>query len=446
MKSWVSIAALLAGCWLPNLAMGCSCIYSQPAGFIHVNATRLPSNARGALFLPPAQNWYAIAHPADGVVIYGGAPQSLSPSDFAVTANGKPGRLAVEITALNLQRDADSASYERALRFASKETQALFEKHPTPIDWESMLKAGTLVEISAATGLVRVGPVGGFKVGVRYKIEYTGTTNSWTYPAQVEHTIDAASLQTGDAKYGLALDGLAQRRLLNFPASGACSSLEPATVQNFHYVVPDSHKPYQEALLYFSESRAEPPDVAKRGRFKDLHYRSSLCERHHFGEAALGQGAELIAAACGPGAGRASIRGWVGMLEVEDRLRPTELVQVDFDNTNGGSCNGYGMLKQAMASGDARRIEDAVCAANSALGPAPQADDMPSMTDLFALASTGNAQARSCTRGVLAALLTGVPTQPAAFFESYGKLIAADLASPDSAIAERAGSNLDLCR
>jgi hypothetical protein len=447
MKSWVGIAVLLAGCWSPNPAMGCSCMRSEPAGFIHADVTHLPSNARGALFLPPAE-WNPVALPANGILIYGVAPQPLSPSSFTITSDAGPGRLPVEMTVLDLRRDAVGAPSGRAFRFTSKHALARFVKDPVPINWKAMLKAGTLIEVSAMrpAGLVRVGPVGGFKPGRRYTIAYTGVATSWTYPAQVELTIDTSPVRTG-AEYQLALDGEARRQLLEVPDNGGmCSNREPATVQNFHYVIPDSHKPYQDALLYFSESRAEPVGAARRSRFAELNYSSSMCDVHRFGEAALGHGAELISSVCGPGAGRASIRGWVGMLEVEDRLRPTEPVQVDFSSANGGSCNAYGMLKQAMASREAQRTEVAVCEA-LALGPAPQGDDMPSMADLFALTSSGSAQARTCARGVLAALLVIVPAERAAFLKDYGKLLVADLDSAEPAVAEPAESRLfDLWR
>lgn len=442
----VGVAALLAGCWLPNPAMG-SCIAKETAGFIHANATHLPSNARGALFLPPGQLGPAIAYRPDGTYIFGVAPPPLSPSDFAVTSDAEPGFLPVEIVALDLQRGADSVPAKRVFRFASKEAQTLFETDPVPADWEAMVKSGMLVDISdtiRSAGLVRVGPVGGFKAGVHYTIAYTGEQQiGWDYPLRVEHTIDAAALRTDGATYRLALNGPAERRMLKQPVGSGYSGIQAATVQNFHYVVPESHKPYQNALLYFSESRGEPGDACRPGGFTHLHPRSSMCEKGRFGEALLGPGMELISAACGPNAGRASIRGWAGMLEVEDHLQPTGAVQVDFNNTNGGSCNAHGMLKQAMAGGEARRIEEAVCAASSLPWGVPQAGDMPVMTDLFTLASSGSEPARTCTRDVLTGLLMGVPAQRAAFLESYAKLIAADLASSDSDTARQARRNLN---
>ena len=217
MKSRVGIAALLAGCCLPNLAMGCSCIRTEPAGFIHADVTHLPSNARGALFLPPAQV-RPLAFPANGIVVYGAAPQPLLPSAFTVTSGAGPDRLPVEITVLDLRREALVVSSGRAFSFASKQALEHFAKHPVPINWKAMLKAGTLVEISAPlpASLVRVGPVGGFKPGMHYTIAYTGVAGTWTYPAQVEYTIDTAPAPTG-AQYMLALDGAAQRQLLQVP-------------------------------------------------------------------------------------------------------------------------------------------------------------------------------------------------------------------------------------
>ena len=420
------------------------------AGFIHANAAHLPSNARGALFLPPSRSRLAIAYSPDGVYIFGVAPPPPLPSDFTVTSDAEPGFLPVEIVALDLQRGADSVPAKRTFRFASKEAQARFEKDPAPVAWEAMFKSGALVDISdtiRSAGLMRVGPVGGFKPGVRYTIAYMGERQAgWVYPARVEHTIDAAALRTDGARYRLALDGPAGRQMLKMPIDGPYSGFQAATVQNFHYVVPDSHKPYREALLYFSESCGAPADVSGQCGYTNLHHRSDVCEPPSFGEAALGPGMELISAACGPNAGRADIRGWVGMLEVDDQLRPTEAVQVDFDNTNGGSCSAHGMIRQAMASGDARRIEDAVCGASSLYGVAPQASEMPDMIALFTLASSGSERAKACTRAVLAGLLMGVPAQRAAFLDGYGKLIGADLASSDPAIADQAETNLRILR
>src|SRR4051812_9149219 len=102
-RDLVSISALLAGCWLPSLAMG-SCVGMQMAGFIHANAAHLPSNARGALFLPPSRSRLAIAYSPDGVYISGVAPPPPLPSDFTVTSVAEPGFLPVEIVALDLQR------------------------------------------------------------------------------------------------------------------------------------------------------------------------------------------------------------------------------------------------------------------------------------------------------------------------------------------------------
>jgi hypothetical protein len=445
-RYWVSIAALLAGCWLPNLAMGRSCIAMETAGFIHANATHLPSNARGALFLPPSQLRPAIAYRPDGTYIYGVAPPPLAPSDFAITSDAAPGFLPVEIVALDLQRGADSVPAKRVFRFASKEAQAHFEGDPAPVDWEGLFNSGAVVEISdtiRSAGLLRVGPVGGFKAGVRYTIAYTGKRElGWVYPDLVEHTIDAAALQSDGARFRLVLDGLPERRMLEKAVHLGASSVDAATVQNFHYEVPERYRLYRDALLYFSESRGEPAGATSPGGYTNLHHRTHSCERLGFGEAARGPGVELISAACGPSAGRAGIRGWVGMFEVEDRLRSTNAVQVNFDKSNGGSCSAYGMVKHAMASGDARRIEDAVCAAGQPYGLAPPAGDMPDLTALFTLASSGSARARACTRGALAGLLIGVPAQREAFLERYARLIAPDLASVDPAIADHAATNL----
>ncbi|MES2014921.1 MAG: hypothetical protein V4484_00385 [Pseudomonadota bacterium] len=452
---WRNVVALVAGVLLANTALGCSCDVKQPAGFIHAGVAHLPANARGALFLPPTDGQAILAR-GPGVVLYGRVPSPVASSAFQIGSNADAAPLAVQLTPLDLSRDAASAPAEAAYRFVRKEDQEAFDKHPGPVDWTALLASGKLVDISdkvlAATQMLRVAPAGGFVPGYRYTIAYVGAAANWRYPAVVVHQIDASPSAGGAGSYSLALDGLPQRRLLARSTSdGSCSMNQPAIVQDFHYVVPASLQPYQQAVLMFSEMQAQ-----SAASFSSLGYQAHACESTGFGEAALGGGHDLLDIACDVPSGKIALRGWAGMLEVEDRLHRTESVVVEVSKVRGRACNGLGMLKEAFAARDAAQIAHLACAVEREAArdtpvildedgepvrepmPALAAQQFPAARDLASLVFVVDGRIQQCGRRLLARVLEHAPGQPDTLSKEFGVAFAAQLATADIDTADDA--------
>ncbi|WP_426106295.1 hypothetical protein [Massilia sp. TSP1-1-2] len=438
---------MLAATMWPQAALACSCNFAEEAGFIHADMKQLPANACGALFLPTRPPQASILRAEGDFVIYSGVPRALSPSSFTMTSTLDKGPIPVRITRVTLPGAADGIAAPRAFRFASAADRARFRVSSRPLNWQAMLRAGRLIDISAAmqaaTGLVRIGPTAGFKAGARYAIAYQGPSASWRYPAKVEHAIDAAPVTMTGADYALALDGRPERKMMARPAGGSCGYASAATVQDFHYVVPDGLKRYAGAILYFSAIRADGGPTKASTPFAQLLYQSNACDVPKLGATARGNGADMILMPCDGAGGRVSIRGWAGMLEVEDTLRPSGITGVDFANPKGASCTGFGMLKQALASGNKERIAQAVCMTGHAQGGELSAGDVAAMPDLLKLASTTSAasasvSAKGCARAALATLFILAPAQSRAFVEPFGKLLAQDMVSSDAKLARDA--------
>jgi hypothetical protein len=167
--------------------------------------------------------------------------------------------------------------------------------------------------------LARVAPVGGFKPGAHYTIRYMNNKERWRYPAQTDFFIDAEPLQLDDASLQLALDGAPARQLLPLePRSGMCSSQQPAVVQNFHYELPAAYQQYN------PQSTTAPIWRRPRPALLRLALRRSRVWHHRTGRYARSRLQHLR--------GRKGSRqhsGWAALLEVEDRVRPTNVLTSD---------------------------------------------------------------------------------------------------------------------
>ncbi len=434
----ISMLALVTLLSLPFGALACSCAFKEQAGFIHASVEHLPSNARGALFLQPKETAGVILRQHEGIVIYGAMPRVLPPSSFTITSSVDEGPIPVAVTPLRLPGAAEGMAAPRAFRFVRAADQARYGDGSRPMDWQAMLRAGKLIDITARIGaapdLVRIGPAGGFKPGARYTITYKGKAGNWRYPAKVEHAIDSEPVDLAGAAYALVLDGPVQRRALPVPEGGSCSALMPMIVQDFHYVIPAAQSRYANAMMYFSAIR----DARANARFEQLEYTSSNCDVPALGATARGNGADMVTRQCSLTPGRVSIRGWAGLLEVEDRLTPTAQTEIDLDKATGSSCTKFGMLKEALASGDKERIEVAACSASQGQETPPAPGDLPATADLLTLAATGSDTARSCAKGALSALLISAPGHTSATLEQFGSLLASDMTSTDVHTARQA--------
>lgn len=372
---------LLAFCLLFALpgASACSCIFREEAGFIHANLNQLPANARGALFQLP----YA-------------------------------SRITLKATAFTIESD----------------------RHPQPLKAEiSWPRLGTTAQhLLRERMLARVGPVGGFQPGARYTITYHGKVADWAYPTRTEFTIDTAALDVGD--YQLQLTSGPVRRLVQLVDDGGmCASNQPAVVAEFSYVIPDRYAAYRSAMIYASET------VDSAGKARLIAHSAMLCAPWTLVATANENGSDMVHASCERPGTAVAVRGRAGLLEVEDQLRTTNLLPVDFKAAIGRACTGYGMLKEAIAEADRERIADLVCALGAEAWrpnpPPPSA--VPSFTTLLALGRARGAPPKECVYNASLRWIDDFQADPALL----GPDLLEDLQSNDEARIARATQTLD---
>lgn len=446
-KLWRAIAApvVLLACF-SGVAAACSCPGTELAGFIHADVIRLPANARGALFLPPRSKLEPVARVAPAIMLYQGEVGTLSAASFEITSDTDARSLQPVLTWPDLGRDGGQPAPGRAFRFLRSEVDAERAHKLKQSDVERMLRSGVLVEITAqladAGRLVRIGPVGGFKPGSRYQVRFLGDPAGFAFPGKVEHVIDLQPLDTA-VDFGLALDGPPSARLLPLATgSGSCGNLQPALVQDFHYRIPASYRPYLDALVFFSQSR----EGGANG-FAAIRYRSASCGPDTFGRTALDEAKDIFHTSCSARPPTVAIRGWAGLLEVEDRLHPTQVEQVDTARAAGDACTGFGMLAQALAARDAPRVKAAVCALQSEGGEGdgeirPSSAGAYPAGALITLAADDDAELRQCAVAALGRVLIESPAVSTRDLGRFVDVIKTELASGDPARIDAAGRSL----
>ena len=318
-----------------NSASACSCLPIEDAGFIHAKLKRLPANARGALFQLPY-----------------GFTTRLDAAAFTIVSDRQPKPLKAQIS------------------------------------WPGFGMAPPY--FPRPRMLARVGPVGGFEPGARYTITYRGKSHDWRYPVRTEFTIDETALDVGT--YRIELAAAPSRRLLQqVDDGGMCASNQATIVAEFDYRIPDHYAPYRSAMIFASETRS------RDGKSNLIDYSPSLCERWTLDAVASRAGHDLAQASCEQPGAPVVVRGHAGLLEVEDRLQPTNDLHVDFRQATGSACTGTGMLEEAIAANDHPRIAGLACAIGNEewRGDTPQGAPPP-VAALLELTRGPDAPPRQC--------------------------------------------------
>lgn len=286
-------------------ASACSCAGFDIDGFIHPDASVLPSNARGALFLTTED-------------------VALAPGMFSVTtASGAP------------------AAKVRV------EPVTLPAGHP--------LRA----RLSRWHRLVRVGIEGGFVPGTHYTIAFRHGKSPSVRHDSVSFDVDPAPFDMDAQHVAVQLDGPARRTMLDVAdGSGSCVTAEASLVQDFHIGVPESLRRYLPALSLLVEGKDERPGA----KYAPVQYYPFLCETPPYDHGVLPPPRELLHRACRSPVERVHLRAWVGMLEVDERVVAAEPAIADFAPARATSCAPYGMLREAMERGDAAETATLACA------------------------------------------------------------------------------------
>ncbi len=269
----------------------CSCRFDEQEGFIHAkrndgSSAHLPANARGVLFL--VTQYQMKSRPP------------LQKEFFSITEGAKKNVLKVAIQRMDLPG--------------------------LPDDLQTVY---------------RVGPEDGFQPGKTYTIRERG----WR---QMTVVIDGPLATSPTDRFEIILDGAPSGRALHRPAGGSCTQLYPQIVQDLRYSIPQAYAPYNYAMLYFTyqqsgDSEANPSDP-KSKLFTPHAYTPSLCSLVPYGGSNRGLGRELVFTGCQAkdsdlAAMTTQVKGFVGLLEMDDQLHETPIVTVDFAKAGSGSCD-----------------------------------------------------------------------------------------------------------
>jgi hypothetical protein len=195
-----------------------------------------------------------------------------------------------------------------------------------------------LAPLKAFPFLQRVGPAGGFAAGRTYVF-------STRKGERVEVRTGPALVANPADRFTLELDGRPTRKLLELSSGGgSCSEAVGATVQSLRYALPAAYVPYRTTMTYLTEQKFSEGDAAAHadaepGKFFPTMYQSSSCGGAEFGRSERMLGTELAYAYCS--ASRIlprQARGRVGLLELEDKLHDTPVIDLRFDGAQGPSC------------------------------------------------------------------------------------------------------------
>ncbi len=338
----MNFRSVVVGFWLlvstlPAICLACSCAYSVQTGFIHAGKdVHFPSNAKGVLFL----------------VAEGSISWDVTPASFLIR-----------------QHDIDSPLLAKVER----------------LDIEDQME-GVHREIKgskARAGLFRISPVGGFLEGKTYTIKLAGMvvdgSNIWVasiekpsrYAGSITFTTDPPLLTPPFADISLNAAGSPSGRLMSLPAGGVCSSERGIIAQDLQFAILEAYQPYNRYLLQFVEyRRKEDSSISAKSKYESWVYHSSLCSPVGFGKNLFGPGKDVIVSSCGEkeNVGAVEARGYLGFLEMEDRLRATNVLDIDFSTADQSECDPYRTLKEVVNSGDEERIERYLCSISNDSG------------------------------------------------------------------------------
>jgi hypothetical protein len=351
-------AALLAWtAWMPASACSCSFQQNTTGKFLHLNTggITLPANALGILYLyQPTLD----VHASDqhGNVVLRTVPDKLAPEqfDFHDMTVGRTVRARVTPVDIYAQMGEPGNFFHYPKQPPAPDNADL------AFDYDD-LRAGAskagLREVSAAVraaaGLFRIAPEGGFIQGHQYSINdrRVVTLDGW---ATIHVGPPIPKDKAGNIV--IAADGEPTAQLLSLPAGSMCNATWAVLAQRVQYVLPPQRTPYAHLLMAFTYELLPPnPDIIQApgpARFTRAAYRTSVCSASPpFGGSLVGQGKELILARCPAFGGKArprQVRGYAGVLELDDALQPTSMT-VRFDDAGSGACM-LQRLKEPFAS------------------------------------------------------------------------------------------------
>ncbi len=324
-------AILLLWMGWASSAGACSC-RERPSQYFLNTLTRhpaspyvdIPENAKGVLFFSDV-DMRAVDSDA-GRLLAEGVPAAVTASQFSIVEVETGRSLQPIVTRLNLDRHigkGDNRSY--------KLRDFVYFK----------ILHDVTAAVEKANGLFRVGPVEGFRSGRRYRFAYQphffARQSVWT-----EVRIGPAITLPSAAGYGLKLDGLLTLKMISMPDQGTCGEETAAMVQELNYTIPPSLEPYRNGVLFFTQQRARFGRDGKEPAFTYRRYEPDFCTGEPPGRSELGALKDLAVVRCNEYGlkewGDRLVKGYLGMLEIEDNLHETAMFTIPFKKSAEAFC------------------------------------------------------------------------------------------------------------
>jgi len=325
------LSVMFAALALAPSASACSCSNPIPQGseFLHLgegDRISLPANALGVLF-QRRLDLDVIDSDRQGNEILGTLPQRLDPEQFMIEDLTAKRRLKAVLTPLNLDAQlGNPRSYFLRKEGGGKDRDVS-------------------AEVRLAKGLFRVSPAGGFVEGHTYSFvifeprSIGGMANVIVGPPLPR--------TRGDNRIALVPQGTPSGETLTMASGGMCSAERARIVQRLSYAVPEQRRAYRHLLMAFTSQQFFGRELAEfdiaPGAFVQTAYSSHMCGsgRSSLGRSELGEGKDLVSIECpefGVKPERRLVRGHVGMLELDDALQTTPVLEVAFARSSVFAC------------------------------------------------------------------------------------------------------------
>ena len=323
---------MLTSIYAPS-ASACLCLGPPSEYFLNAVEQRnahpyvyVPENAKGILFLR-ARGPEPERYINEGTILVEKIPLALSADQFSIVEMESGRTVPAVVTRLNVDRQM---AYEHEPRFFLGPLKASGPEGLREITGD----------IRNAFGLFRVGPAGRFRADRRYLITYKRTKPSLLSSDQIEVRIGPAVALSPRDTYTLRLKGQPHHTLLPLPGAAACSSRQAAVVQELIYTVPDTLKPYRNRILFFTQQKVGSRTDGTIPSFRTTSYDSGKCMSTQPGLGELGPLKDLAVATCGHDSLKEDrhVKGYVGMLEVEDTLHETATYRIPFHTSSKVFC------------------------------------------------------------------------------------------------------------
>lgn len=321
---------LLMWAGLPLSAGACQCRASAPQYFLNTIAqgsappyVAIPQNAKGILFFSDEYE-HDVLEIDVGKLLLTIVPPAITAARFSIVETETGRSVEPVVTRLNVDGQIGRGKDQRYYR---ARFMGIFHQDVT-------------ADVKEAYGLFRVGPAGGFRSGHRYQFTYRPRGDA-QQSLQAEVRVGPAITLPFADDYGLRLEGRLTPKMISLPEDARCGEKTASLVQELTYTLPPSLAPFRNGVLFFTQKRARFDEDGKELAFTNRRYDSSQCTLTPPGHGELGALKDLAVARCnryGLKWEDTLVKGYVGMLEIEDTLHETATYTIPLERSAKALC------------------------------------------------------------------------------------------------------------